>query len=132
MQATNRSALRGPYRRMVEHYESDEIFSVSEELRFTRQYAITQLQCANWIAIGKLAKLLKRLKIKTARQLFAYGPERLINTENIGHTTLYVAMCLLDHHGYDVADWWGWTDREETRAKKPRAEVRDSLAAAAG
>jgi hypothetical protein len=124
MQHANRHALRGPFRRLVEHYEMDDVFSVSGELRFTRKEAIEELKCANWIALAKLAKMLRRLKIKTARQLFLADPKDLIDTKGIGVTTLYVAMCVLDHHGYRVAEWWGW---EKERPRKRVGEVEAAM-----
>ena len=130
MKASNRHALRGPYRRLVEGYESDYIFNLSDELRFTRNEAIHELGCANWVGIKKLEKLLRRFKVRTARQLFLTDPKKFIAADGIGTVTLYVAMCVLDHHGYEVSRWWGWDQKEQTRKKKPRAEVESAMQAA--
>jgi hypothetical protein len=123
----NRHALRGPYRRLVEHYESDAVFYVSDELSFTRNEAIQNLQCANWVALRKLERLMKRQKIRTARQLFITPPAKLIDTDGVGIVTLFVAMCILDYYEFDVAEWWGWREREKTRQKKTTAEVHAAM-----
>lgn len=122
--------LRGPYRRLMEHYDTWPIFEVSGDLRYTRSEAIHQLKCANWVAFKKLEKLMKRAKIRTARQLFNTDPKKLIDHAGIGHVTLYVAMCILDHEGYTVPEWWGWQERERARAKKSGEEIRAEASAA--
>lgn len=83
-------------------------FDVSPHLRYSRRTMVTDLNCANFIAAVKLAKVLHRLKIRTVANLYKLDPFSLARTKGIGETTLFVATCILDANGYDVAKWWGW------------------------
>lgn len=100
----------------------EEIFKVGEWF-YTRREMVEDLGCANFIAAVRLAKVLKRLNIKTAAQLHRIDPLSLARAKGIGETAIFVAMCILDASGYDVLKWWSYKDNKAkvssiTRAKK--------------
>ena len=111
----------GEFRRLAEKYETELIFDVSKELQFTRDEAITKYQLANFKAIKNLEIQLKALNVKTVRRLFELDPASLLRTDGIGTVTLWVAMCILDKHGYNVAEWWGWLKGDKVREAKRHA-----------
>jgi hypothetical protein len=85
------------------------IFQVNE-WRYTRRQMVELLDCANFIAAARLAKVLKRLKIESAAQLNKMDPYSLARTRGIGNACIFVAMCILDAGGYDVLKWWNYKD----------------------
>lgn len=110
------------------------VFSASQDLTFTRREMVEQLGCANFLAAYRLEKVLRRLNIFTAGKLFRTDPVSLARAKGIGETAIYVAMCILHHKNYDVAEWWGWKETNTLkfgafkanaikRARKRRHEV---------
>jgi hypothetical protein len=95
------------YRKLIDWYDHEPILDISAELRLTRREAM-KYDIANFRAIKNLEGVLRALKIKTVAQLAAIDPYSMHNTEGVGYTTLYVAMCILDKHGHDPISWWGW------------------------
>lgn len=89
------------------HLYTDAVFAVGGR-NYTRQQMIAELGCANFIAATRLGKVLRRLGIKTVQKLAQTDPLSLVRVQGVGERTVYVAMCLLDAHGYSVAKWWGW------------------------
>lgn len=86
------------------------IIDVSDEISYTRREMVEKLGCANFLAAYRLQKVLKRLKIMTASQLHRTDPFSLVRTKGIGEAAMFVAMCILDLHGYDVIKWWRWKE----------------------
>lgn len=84
------------------------VIDASQDLTFTRRDMVETLGCANFLAAYRLTKILKRLKIFTAGKLFRTDPVSLARSKGIGEASIFVAMCVLDSKGYDVAKWWGW------------------------
>lgn len=83
------------------------IFEVGE-LSYSRREMVEYLGCANFHAAALLQAVLKRLKIKTAKDLYDLDPLSLARAKGIGATSVFVAMCILDANKYDVEKWWGW------------------------
>jgi len=81
---------------------------VSENLAYTRREMVEILGCANFGAASRLEKILKRLKIDTPDKLWQSNPIDLLRAKGLGETCIFVAMCILDAHGYSVEEWWGW------------------------
>ena len=75
---------------------------------YTRQEMIDTLGCGNFAAASHLTAVLKRLGVTTIAALYKLDPGSLARQRLVGITTLYVAMCVLDSEGYDIAKWWGW------------------------
>jgi hypothetical protein len=73
---------------------------------------VEKLGCANFVAAARLAKVLRKLGIKTPLQLSRMYPFSLVRTRGIGEAAMYVAMCILDANGYDPVKWWGWKGNE--------------------
>jgi hypothetical protein len=110
--------------------KQEELVFVSGDIVFTRRNMIEELDCANFIAAVRLAKVLRRLRIHTVKQLSKTDPYSLYRCKGIGDTAVYVAMCILDSHGVDINRWWGHKDaatketsiRKAKRNKQPISE----------
>lgn len=86
----------------------DELIISNGKLEYTRREMVEILHCANFISAVKLNKVLRKLKIGTAAQLSNTDPFSLLRIRGVGESTVFVAMCILDAHEYDVEAWWGW------------------------
>jgi len=84
---------------------------------FTHQQMIDLLGCGNFAAAARLTKVLKRLGVTTIPMLRKLDPASLFREKNVGMTTVYVAMCVLDAHQYDVEEWWGWKQQKDNVVK---------------
>jgi len=94
--------------------------------QFTKRYFLEEIGVANWVAIANLSRVLRRLKITTAKQLFELSPYDLYRAKGIGDTALFVAMHILYHHGYQPMNWWG--DEKIERYKKLRKTAKQKQA----
>jgi hypothetical protein len=79
---------------------------------YNRQELAQELGLTNVQAALRLSKVCKSLDIKTIAGLKRMNPIDLAGRKGVGMATLYVAMVLLDAHGENVAQWWGW-DKEK-------------------
>jgi hypothetical protein len=77
---------------------------------YTRREMVDDLGCASFIAATRLAKVLRRLNVMSPAQLNRLDPSSLARTKGIGESSLFVAMCILDHAQYNILDWWGMKD----------------------
>lgn len=84
----------------------------SGSIQFTRHEIVNLLGCANLIAASKLNKVLRRLHIDSHKELWKLGPFALARLQSVGMATMYVAMCVLDYHKYDVIEWWSYDENE--------------------
>lgn len=84
----------------------EQIFAVDYDFGYTRREMVEKLGCANFIAAARLAKVLRRLNINSPAKLNRLDPFSLARARGIGESALFVAMCILDAHGYDVIKWW--------------------------
>lgn len=91
-------------------YLDEVVIDAGEKLLYTRRLMIDELGCGNLVAAARLNKVLKRLDIKTPRELYSLDPESLVRCKGVGHATVYVAMCILDANDYSVEKWWGWNE----------------------
>lgn len=87
------------------------VFVLGKE-EFTHRQMVEDIGCANFIAAARLSKVLKRLKIETPAQLYKTDPFSLARAKGIGETALFVAMCILDKHRYDVMKWWEYKQED--------------------
>ncbi len=85
------------------------IFTVGDK-EYSRRNMVEELGCANFIAAAKLTKVLRRLKINTVRDIWDINPVDLARAKGIGEASIFVVMCLLDAHKFDVEEWWGWNN----------------------
>lgn len=109
------------------------VIHVSQDLSFSRREMVEELGCANFIAAIRLAKVLKRLRVRTAGQLYRTDPFSLARAKGIGESALFVAACILDARGHSVEKWWGWKDNvvkfstfkhhAQRRARRHKQEV---------
>lgn len=88
----------------------DELIIDVGHLQFSRRTMIDKVGCANFIAARRLHKVLRRLSITSAAQLYRTDPFSLARVRGIGAAALFVAACVLDASGYDVEVWWGWKE----------------------
>lgn len=86
--------------------------------QYTKRYFLEEIGVANWVAIANLSRVLRRLKITNAKQLYQLSPYDLYRSKGIGDTALFVAMHILHHHGFQPMNWWG--DEKVERYKKLR------------
>lgn len=86
-----------------------EVFSVGN-WTYTRRQMVEDLGCANFIAAARLQKVLRKLGVRTAVQLYKLDPFSLARSRGIGEASLFVAMCILDADGYNVIKWWEYKD----------------------
>ena len=77
---------------------------------YSRREMVEELNCANFIAAVRLAKVLKKLSVRTPAQLYKMDPFSLARSRGIGEAALFVATCILDANEYSVVKWWGWND----------------------
>lgn len=87
------------------------IFEVGE-LAYSRREMVEQLGCANFHAAVLLQGVLRRLKVKTAKDLYDMDPLSLARAKGIGATCIFVAMCILDANKFNVEKWWGWNQEK--------------------
>lgn len=110
------------------------ILEVSPKLTYTRRQMVEDLGCANFVAAAKLQKVLRKLGIESAAQLFRTDPFSIVRVKGIGETSMFVAMCILDAAQYNVQEWWGWKETNDlkfssfkhnatTRARKSKHEI---------
>ncbi len=74
----------------------------------SKRILVEEIGCANFQAAVRLGKALKKLDIQTPAQLHKTSPWDLARLRTVGEATMYVAMCILEAHDYDVEKWWGW------------------------
>lgn len=84
-----------------------EVLSVGP-IKISAHTLVNEVGCANVVAAHGLSTTLRRLRIKSIKELADIDPASLYRVQGCGHTQVYVAMCLLEHHGVDVSSWWGW------------------------
>jgi hypothetical protein len=106
------------------------VFDCGPKLFFTRRTMVEELGCANFVAATALQKALKKLGVETPAQLFKTDPFSIVRIKGVGETTMYVAMCILDHAQYSVTEWWGWKETNNLKfsAFKHNAITRASRA----
>jgi len=85
---------------------------------YTRRQMVEDVGCANFIAASRLAKVLRRLGVAGAGGLFKLDPASLARVRGIGESSIFVALCILDHAQYNINDWW------DTEAKFRTVKVR--------
>jgi hypothetical protein len=90
----------------------DELIFISGEIKFSRRDMVDTLGCANFIAAARLCKVLRRLNVTTVAQLYRLDPASLARTRGIGESSIFVAMCILDSHDYDILKWWNYKNNE--------------------
>lgn len=91
------------------------VFEVTPKFSYTRRQMVEDLGCANFIAAGRLAKVLKRLGIDSPAQLNRLDPVSLARTKGIGAACIFVAMCILDAAQYNVLDWWKYDEESSVK-----------------
>jgi|GraSoiStandDraft_1057264.scaffolds.fasta_scaffold15007_7 hypothetical protein len=84
----------------------DEPLFVTDKMNYSRRQMVTELGCANFVAAVRLAKVLRRLKIHSPAELYKMDPLSLARSKGIGQSCLFVAMCIIDAHGYSIIKWW--------------------------
>ena len=89
------------------------VLTVGDAHMSGRQVA-KKLGIANLQAARRLSKVCAALQVESVRALYALGAIPLVRTKGVGNATMWVAMHLLDAHGYSVERWWGWTDGGRT------------------
>ena len=97
----------------------DEAFVTLLGVSMSRRDVVDSLRLANMIAVRRLEKTLVRIKVSTPQQLAATDPLSLYRLKGVGETQVFVAMSLLDHHGYDPVSWW---DAFDSKPKRRRAK----------
>jgi hypothetical protein len=107
-------------------------------LKISAHALVNEVGCANLVAAQRLSQTLKRLGVKDIRQLARIDPASLYRVQGCGHTQVYVAMCLLEHHvrDFDASKWWGWEVKGEAvlraardKTKQGPHELPDDIAA---
>lgn len=98
------------------------VIDVSDEIHYTRRELVDFIGCANFKAASLLNKALRKLKITTIKGLYKVDPLSLYRIKGVGDTTVFVAMCILDAHKYNVMDWWAWRDDDQKKAAIARAK----------
>jgi len=89
---------------------------------WTRREIVEELRLANMTAVRRLENNLKRLKVTTASRLAEIDPFSLYRMRGIGDAQLFVAMSLLDAHGYDPVNWWdAFDEKSHVKAKRHKA-----------
>ncbi len=88
----------------------EEIIIESGNIVVTRRDMVEELGCANFNAAANLSKVLRKLGISTPAQLYKTDPFSIVRVKRVGEAAMFVAMCILAAHDYDVIKWWGWKD----------------------
>lgn len=91
---------------------------------------VNEVGCANLVAAQGLSATLKRIRCRSIKELANLDPMSLYRVQGCGHTQVYVAMCLLEHHGVDPSKWWGWETKgssvqRQARLKKSKGGAHD-------
>jgi hypothetical protein len=110
----------------VEKLETEVVLKIGDT-EFARQGMIDSLGCANFNAAARISRTLKRLRVHSIPELFRMDPATLYRIRGVGDTQVYVIMCVLDHFGYSVKEWWGWSEesnRVTFSTHKHRIKVR--------
>jgi hypothetical protein len=93
----------------------DEKLTIIFGVEISKRIMVEEMGCANFQAAVRLGKALKKLDIHTPAQLHKTSPFDLARLRTVGEATIYVAMCILDSHEYDVEKWWGWKDTNDLK-----------------
>lgn len=101
----------------ADRYFTQPVIDASPDLTFSRRQ-LMDMGCGNFHAAATLNRKLKRLKVQTPDQLHSIPPVDLTRLKHVGEAAIYVAMCILDEHGYDVEKWWGWGQEDEDHMVK--------------
>lgn len=101
----------------------DEPFVTFFGEEWSRRQIVDRLHLANMTAVRRLENLFKRLRVKTVEQLSTLDPYSLYRTRGVGATQLFVAMCLLDVHGYDPVSWWDAFDEKSKSKMRKRKQA---------
>jgi hypothetical protein len=104
----NRETIESTISKTFADKLDEAIIHVSQDISFSRRDMVEELGCANFIAATNLNKVLRRLGIVSPSQLYRTDPYSLVRAKGIGEAAMFVAMCILDYHKYDVVKWWGW------------------------
>lgn len=88
------------------------------DISYSRREMVDELGCANFVAAVRLGKVLKRLHIVTPYQLYRLDPASLARTRGIGEASIFVAMCILEAHKYDILKWWGTESSKFSAVKR--------------
>ena len=97
-------------------------------LIITRRSMARDLGLATPIAIRRFATLCADLKIRTVADLYQRAPVDLADYKGCGVTTLYVAIRVLQHAGYDVDAWYTRDDADDARAAVTFATLKHRVA----
>lgn len=111
----NQSIVIGTLGKTFADYLDELIIDLGPKLQYSRRDMVENLGCANFIAAVKLTKVLKKLQVQSPAELHRISPMDLARMKGIGMTCLFVAMCILDTHSYDVPKWWGWKGQNDVR-----------------
>jgi len=117
----------------LRNYLQETLFEL-DGVAITRDDLVSRFGVGHFIAARKLGDAMRRLKIKTTRDLYRIDPLSLIRNRGIGERTLFVAMCILDEAGQSPIEWWNQnfdtkfaTASHAARAKKiRRTKARDA------
>jgi hypothetical protein len=76
------------------------------ELRFTRD-DLRMMGCSRFIGASMLNnRVLKKLNIKTVKELFNTSPLDIARIHRVGEAVIHNVLAILNAHDYNVKEWW--------------------------
>lgn len=100
------------------------VLSYDPDTPYTARELVGRLGVGNLKAARNLSAVLKRLGVRSAKELYDLGPGPLLRVVGVGNATAWVAMHVLEDQGYSVERWWGWDKRKTPKFSSYREHVR--------
>lgn len=105
----------------------DDAFVTLLGVSMSRRDVVDTLQLANMIAVKRLEKTLARIKVLSPQQLAETDPMSLYRLKGVGETQVFVAMSLLDSHGFDPVSWWDAFDTKHRAKRRAKRDTHEAL-----
>lgn len=86
----------------------DELLIDTGSLQISKNDLVRVYGSGNWRAARNVGRALKRLGLKTPKDIYRMDPFSFARISRFGSDSFFVLMCILDHHGFGVEKWWGW------------------------
>lgn len=84
----------------------EELLIDSGELQFTRE-DLRMMGCSRFIGASMLNnRVLKKLGIKTLKQLFNTSPLDIARMPGIGEAVIHNVLAILAAHDFNIKQWW--------------------------
>ena len=86
------------------HKQNEIVLRVGSK-QWTRMQLVQQVGVGNLAAAAKLSTVLRKTKVDSLEKLYAVDPRDFALIPQLGETTVFVAMAVLQANGFNVDRW---------------------------